>query len=66
MRHEILATAFAADVVSATPSERFIVTGAVSDDATVWSSLCPDGWARGVAFRGINPVVHLQVEENDL
>jgi hypothetical protein len=59
MRHEILATAFATDVVSATPSERFIVSGEMSDDAAIWPLLCPDGFARGVAFRGINPGVHV-------
>jgi hypothetical protein len=53
MRHEILATAYATDVVAATASGRLRVSGVVDDDAPIWSLLCPEGIARSVAFRGV-------------
>lgn len=53
MRHEILATAYAKDVVAATPTERLLVSGVVEDDAPIWSFLCRDGLARSVAIRGL-------------
>ena len=57
MRHEILATAYATDVVTATVSHRVTVSGTVEADAPIWSWLCRDGALRSVAFRGVSPVL---------
>jgi len=56
MRHEILATAYAQDVVTATPTDRLLVSGVVEDNAPIWSFLCRDGISRSVALRGLLPL----------
>jgi hypothetical protein len=57
MRHEILATAYAKDVVAATPTDRLLVSGLVEDNAPIWSFLCRDGISRSVAIRGLLPLL---------
>jgi hypothetical protein len=53
MRHEVLATAFASDVVSSTRTERLLVSGQISLDDEIWNVVCPEGLARGIGFRGV-------------
>jgi hypothetical protein len=56
MRHEILAAAYAKDVVTATSADRLLVAGVVEDDAAIWSALCRDHLSRSVAIRGLLPL----------
>ena len=51
MRHEILATAFATSVVSLSPTDRFVVSGDVSDDDLVWGQMAAENVMRAVALR---------------
>ena len=50
-RHEILATAFADDVVSSSEAERFVAAGSVPDDDAVWEQMQAVNVKRAVALR---------------
>lgn len=51
MRHEVLATAYAKCVVSRSKSDRFVVSGNVADDHSVWSHMLDEDAERAVAMR---------------
>jgi hypothetical protein len=52
MRGEILLTAFAKKVITATPNERTVISGNVADDECVWRmALRNPEWQRVIAFR---------------
>ncbi len=53
MRHEILAAAFAREVVSAASDERLQVTGTTPQDDPIWRYLAREGVCRAIAFRGV-------------
>lgn len=50
-RHEVVATAFADVVVSASGADRIIAKGEVSADDKVWNAMLASGMIRSVAFR---------------
>jgi len=54
MRHEVLATAFATEVASSTPSDRLVVNGNISDDDRIWVLLRRGGYERSIGFRGVH------------
>ena len=52
MRGEILLTAFASKVISASSHNRFVVKGSVEMNDAIWSKMCLSGTARSIAFQG--------------
>ena len=52
MRSEVLLTAFASKVISASSHDHFTVKGDVDMDDVIWSQMCPPGTARSIAFQG--------------
>lgn len=53
MRREILITAFASEAISCNRDEKFVVSGNIPLDSPIWDQMCPRGYERSVAFRGI-------------
>ena len=51
MRSEVLLTAFASKVISASLRDRFVVAGDVPAEDEVWSQLCLANTARSIAFQ---------------
>lgn len=51
MRGEVLLTAFASKVISASPHDRFVVKGSIEMDDAIWSKMCLSGMARSIAFQ---------------
>lgn len=50
-RHETLATAFAQCVVSLSHTDRFVVSGDITEDNAVWNEMYLQNMMRSVAFR---------------